>query len=213
MAGGFYSTDYRRKFAFDIQITNRWYAAQGRNLFSWSLSPRYHFSDKLSFIYSLSGDNNMSDEGYAAKLSDSVIFGTRDVHTITNSLTGAYIFAGNMSLKLDARHYWSQAAYQQYGLLRNNGTVDYSVPYSGNKNVNFNTFNLYLSFVWQFRPGSEMTVVYQNSIYSSPEAPALVYDYFKDADNTFKSPQTNSLSVKVIYYLEYQDVRRWVRRS
>ena len=118
-----------------------------------------------------------------------------------------------MALKLDARHYWSQARYLQYGLLRSNGSVDYSVPYSGNKNVNFNTFNLYLSFVWQFRPGSEMGVVYQNSIYSSPDAPVLAYDYFKDAETTFGLPQTNSLSVKVIYYLEYQDIRRWVRRS
>ena len=213
MAGGFYSTDYRRNFAYDIQITNRWYSTRGRNLFSWSISPRYRFSNKLSFIYSLSGDNNINEVGYAAKLRDSVIFGTRDVHTITNSLTGAYIFSGNMALKLDARHYWSQAEYQKYGLLQSDGSIDYTVPYSGNRNVNFNTFNLYLSFVWQFRPGSEMTVVYQNSIYSSPNAPVLVYDYFKDVDNTFRSPQTNSLSVKIIYYLEYQDIKRWVRRS
>jgi hypothetical protein len=109
-----------------------------------------------------------------------------------------------MSLVLDARHYWSQASYQEYDLLNADGTL-YKLPDNLNKNINFNSFNVFVNFVWQFIPGSEMSIVYQNSIISSGQN--LQSTYFSDADYTFRAPQSNSLSIKVIYYLDYLSVR------
>lgn len=204
MLGGFYSSDYRNKFALDLSVSNRWYEQQGRNSFAWSISPRYRFSDKFSMIYSLSGQNSANDVGFAANQNDTIYFGIRDVRTITNTLDATYIFTNKMSLAFDARHYWSEANYSQYDLLNQDGTLG-AVPQNLNTNVNFNSFNVFLNLVWQFKPGSEMSIVYQNSIYSSGQN--LETNYFNDADYTFRAPQSNSLSVKIIYFLDYMTMR------
>jgi hypothetical protein len=210
MVGGYYSSDYRRKFALDLQYTGRWFAERNRNTQSWSVSPRYRFSNKFSMIYSLSGSMAWDDVGFVENRPDSIIFGVRNVKTISNSLSAAYIFTNIMSVKLDARHYWSQADYNnRYEFLQLDGTTINAPSYTTNRNVNFNTFNVFMSFVWQFRPGSEMAVVYQNSIYSSPYQ--LATSYFTDLNNTLQAPQTNSLSIKIIYYIDYLNIRKALR--
>ena len=105
-----------------------------------------------------------------------------------------------MSLKLDARHYWSNAVYSAYNYLANDGTLQAS-NYNTSHDIDFNTFNVYLSYVWQYAPGSEMSIVYQNSILTSNSL--ILNDYMDNFTNTLEAPQNNSLSVKVIYYLDY----------
>ena len=78
--------------------------------------------------------------------------------------------------------------------------------YSTNHNVSFNSFNVFLSYIWQFTPGSEVSIVFQNSIYSSGDA--VTAGYFDNLRQTLNSPQSNSLSVKFLYYLDYQNVIR-----
>jgi hypothetical protein len=206
MFGGFYSTDYRKRFAFDVSGSKRWYRAEDRETLGWNVSPRYRFSDKLSAIYSFSRNDAKSDVGFVKKVSDSIYLGTRDLKTFTNALSAAYIFKPTMSLKLEGRHYWSQAEYSKYGLLGNDGRLTYGTGYSGTHNVNFNSFNVFMNFVWQFKPGSEMSVVYQNSIYTSGQA--LVNSYTESLNRTLQAPQSNSLSVKVIYFLDYHTLEK-----
>ncbi len=213
MAGGFYSSDYRKRFALDLELTKRWYLERNRNSLSWSVSPRFRFNDKLSAIYELSGSTIYDDVGFVANRNDSIYFGIRKLGTITNSLYAAYVFNNKMSLRLNARHYWSQAQYAQYAYLNRDGGLDITSAYAVNRNVNFNTFNVFMSYVWQFKPGSEMTIVYQNGIFSSPQSPKIFNNYFDDLEHTFQSPQSNSLSVKIIYYLDYLSVQRAFRRN
>ena len=209
MVGGFYSSDYRNRFALDLSGSNRWFSEGQRNSFSWEVSPRYRFSKKFSMIYSLNGENDISNVGYVASRNDSVFFGIRDVNTLTNTLDATYIFTNRMSLKVDARHYWSQANYSAYKLLNTDGTLGQTSE-NFKKNINFNSFNVFVNFVWQFKPGSEMSVVYQNSIYSSGQN--LEPNYFNDIDYTFRAPQSNSLSVKIIYYLDYLTIKEAISK-
>jgi hypothetical protein len=101
------------------------------------------------------------------------------------------------------RHYWSQAQYNDFKSLNADGTLS-ATAYNNNHNVNFNSFNVFLMYIWQFAPGSEVSIVYQNAIFSSGSA--ITTNYFDNVNNTFRLPQTNSLSLKVIYYLDYQSV-------
>lgn len=206
MVGGFYSSDYRKKFALDLTVTERKFSERKRNSFSWNVSPRYRFNDKLSMIYSFAVQYNTDDVGFVGSSNDSIYFGIRNMNTHTNTLDAAYIFTNKMSLKLAGRHYWSQARYSSYQYLHADGHLS-EANYPVNRNVNFNSFNIFTSFVWQFKPGSEMSVVYQNSIYSSPLDPTFVNNYFTDLQHTFQAPQSNSLSVKVIYYLDYLSLK------
>ena len=210
MGGGFFSSDYRKKFALDGETNYRTFSSQGRNTFYWSLTPRYRFNDKFSMIYSFSFQRQNNDVGYVDNINDSVYFGIRNINTLTSTISASYIFTNVMSLTLNGRQYWSQADYSQYKLLNADGTLG-STTYNTNNNINYNSFNVYLSFVWQFRPGSEMSVVYQNAIYTS--GTNMVNDYYNDLNYTLQSPQSNSLSIKVVYYLDYLDIKKALRKS
>jgi len=202
--GATWSSDYRKKLALDGEINYKDFSEANHRTFFWSLSPRYRFSDKFSMIYSLNWQLQQGDVGFVHRAGDSIYLGVRKINTITSTIDAAYIFTNKMSLKLDARHYWSQAEYSRYGFLGNDGNL-YGTTYNTNHNINFNTFNVYMSYVWQFRPGSEMSIVYQNSIYSVGQR--IEPNYFNDLNNTIQAPQSNSLSVKVIYYLDYLELR------
>jgi Domain of unknown function (DUF5916)/Carbohydrate family 9 binding domain-like len=211
------STDYRKKFALDAGFTETSYAdiqytncgTTDRNTFSWYLSPRFRFSDKLLMIYSISEQLANNDVGYVANDNGAIYLGTRQLTTVTNSLNASYIFTNIMSLSLSARHYWSQANYLNYRLLGNDGSL-IPTTYNAAADINYNSFNMYLSFVWQYLPGSEMSVVYQNSIYTS--GTDISNNYYNNLTGTLNAPQTNNLSLKLIYYLDYMSIKNTVKR-
>jgi hypothetical protein len=127
-------------------------------------------------------------------------FGRRDIQTINNILSTRYIFNNKASLTLRARHYWSQAAYLQYYTLNTEGNLE-NATYNENANINFNAFTVDLQFIWYFAPGSELSFVWKNQIISQGDQ--INYNYFDDFSKTINTPQTNSFSIRVLYYLDY----------
>ena len=146
--------------------------------------------------------------GFVDSIGGSVFFGTRKLVSLTNTLAASFIFTSTMSLKADLRHYWSQAVYSSYYLLGDEGQLN-NTAYNTSHDIDFNTFNAYLSFVWQYSPGSEMSLVYQNSIYHSSDQTAG--GYYENFQSTMGAPQSNSLSVKVIYYVDFLFLRNKLR--
>jgi len=71
-----------------------------------------------------------------------------------------------------------------------------------------------------FAPGSEMVVVWKNSVFTFKEANSLIMqsdedlnrDYFYNLSHTIGSPAANSFSIKVLYYIDYQYLKK-LRRS
>lgn len=55
-----------------------------------------------------------------------------------------------------------------------------------------------------FAPGSEISIVCKNAILNQQEA--LMQDYFQNLNHTLRARQHNSLSIKVLYYLDYLTV-------
>ena len=103
------------------------------------------------------------------------------------------------------RHYWSQAEYLQYYTLNDNGYLDPS-SYWQNNNINFNAFTVDLQFVWYFAPGSELSVVWKNNI--NTQGNMIESNYFRNFDDMISSPQTNSFSFRVLYYLDYLYIKK-----
>jgi hypothetical protein len=151
---------------------------------------------------------SINDIGYVTsdKLTGDIIFGKRNNRTITNTITSGYIFTARSYLSLRLRHYWSIADYDNnFYFLNSDGTLS-SATYTKNPDNNFNTLNIDLVYTWRFAPGSEMTIVWKNSIFSSG---GTIYKRFgENLSNMFDSPATNSLSLKVLYYLDYQNLRK-----
>ena len=209
MAGAFISTDYRKKFALDINGNNTWFSGSYRNTASITVAPRYRFSDRFSMVYGISLSKLVNDVGFVDNIGGDIYFGMRNLTSVTHTLDAAFIFTNTMSLKADLRHYWSQVAYSSYHLLGDDGLL-YNTAYNTSHDIDFNTFNAYLSFVWQYSPGSEMSLVYQNSIFQSSDQ--VTGNYYDNFQNTLGMPQSNSLSIKVIYYVDYLYLRSKIRQ-
>jgi hypothetical protein len=99
------------------------------------------------------------------------------------------------------RHYNQNVIYNpQYYNLNNDGTLNASL-YSGNNNKCYNAFNIDMLYSWRFAPGSELSVAWKNIIETDENI--IINPYGENIKNTINSPQTNSFSIKIIYYLDY----------
>ncbi|SIT90062.1 Carbohydrate family 9 binding domain-like [Pontibacter indicus] len=226
--GGWVSSDYRKKLALDVELNYRTFNEHERRSLDVFVAPRYRVNDKLSFTYSYSRNIRQDDMGFAhhvakgerAGMEERVIFGLRDVNTVTNALTGSYIFNNRMSLSLRARHYWSKAEYNRFFQLGDKGELlSDTYPHGGyfadgkqpNHNINFNTFNIDMVYSWWFAPGSEISIVWKNAILN--DQAEIIPRYYDNFTRTITGPQTNSLSIKVLYFIDYQVLKKRFSKS
>jgi hypothetical protein len=80
--------------------------------------------------------------------------------------------------------------------------------YYENHDINFNAFNIDLSYNWRFAPGSEMSIVWKNELLR--QSNTLDPYYLESLDRVLQSSQLNSFSVKILYYLDYHSVKELV---
>ncbi|MFO7616975.1 MAG: DUF5916 domain-containing protein [Bacteroidales bacterium] len=204
------SSDYRKKLAFNAGVgynENAW----GDHGVNFSFGPRLRLNNKLSLFPSFRFDKQFDDRGYVRALAaDSILFGRRNVKTITNSITGSYVFNNKAALSLSLRHYWSEVDYHQFFLLNEDGSLRDNETYAANHDLNFNIFTIDLEYAWNFAPGSYLTAVWKNNISSQVGVDGNQFiSYWDNLQNTIFAPQVNSFSVKVSYYLDYH---RFARR-
>jgi len=206
-----FGSDNRKKFRH-LNTLGFTHSPENKNFaYFIEAAPRLRFSDKFMVSFSLRYDKNLGDFGwvntdYNPAGEVTTWFGKRDVTTVSNILNIRYIFNTKVSLTLRARHYWSKADYSDYFTLLPNGLLALG-DYQKNENVNFNAFTADLNFGWYFAPGSELSVMWKNSIYTTDRNQVL--NYFHDFDNTINSPQTNGISVRFLYYIDYLYVNKW----
>ena len=202
------STNYNKAIAFDFgcrftDMTSIDFRSRG-----YYINPIIRFSDKWSMKLSYSWDKYGNDRGFANFDENfNPIFGQRDITTVENTVTTRYLFKNDMALSITARHYWSRGEYKQYFNLLENGSLSPTNTYPGINDFNTNFFNVDMSYSWQFSPGSSLIVTYKNQILRDPypvSSTELGYDYKRNLDLVLNNPQTNSLSLKVLYYLDYQ---------
>jgi len=172
----------------------------------------YRINDKLQLGYSFSFSHDSYNIGFADILPNGdIIYGGRKIVTYENNLALQYMFKNDMSLSLLSRHYWNAGEYKDYYTLLENGEIETNMIYAGNNDFSYNVFNVDLVYSWQFAPGSTLSIAYKNAI--ETEESAIVKNYFEDFDNTIFSPQTNSISLKVLYYLDHQSIKKLSKKS
>ena len=178
----------------------------------WEISarPRWRINNKFSLNPRIEFSKNYNEIGYASYFAeDSIAFGKRNRDRVTNQLSASYVFNNKSALSLSMRHYWSAVDYQEYYLLQQDGTLREYPGYTENHDLNFNTLSIDLEYSWNLAPGSFLTVVWKNNIYQSVEvSDDLFLGYIDNFNETLNSPQSNSFSVKLTYYVDYQQVIR-----
>jgi uncharacterized protein DUF5916 len=205
----FISSDFRKKFAFNSYFGRSKRYNEKENGYSFGITPVYRASDKLFLSYSFNYDIVKSERGYVTTLDDdSIIFGIRDNKSVVNSLSGKYSFNDLASLSIVFRYNWSPVSYQSnYFKMDENG---YLQPhnYSENNDVNFNSWNFDLRYVWQFTRGSELVILYRNSIFNEDDQSQLSFS--NNLNNLFNQPLQQNLSIRVVYYLDYNKLKSWL---
>lgn len=171
-----------------------------------NLNNNFRFNKKLTIALNNNITLRYNNVGFATTAADSIIFGSRTRSSVENIFNIKYNFNNKMGLTFRARHYWSNVAYHQFYNLNNNGTVTAIGLAYPNTNYNINFFNIDMVYTWQFALGSFINVGWKNSTQNFDSA--VERDYFKNLGNTLASNQLNSFSIKVIYFLDYGNLKK-----
>lgn len=203
-----FNSDTRKALALELHLEGGDFIESFRGVaFGNQTGIRYRFNDRLQAKYIFNYNNDSYNIGFAGfDNNNNIIYGGRQLITFVNSLSCQYLFTKDMNLTLTARHYWNTGDYKKYYLLLDNGGISEMSDYQSNNNYSYNVFNIDLMYTWQFAPGSSMSLVYKNAIES--ETGELTRNFSRNFENTFDSPQTNSVSLKILYYLDYQYLSR-----
>ncbi|MGB0423893.1 MAG: DUF5916 domain-containing protein, partial [Flavobacteriales bacterium] len=139
-ASAFISSDYRRKIALDLRYWTDINAIPGWFSSNYRIAPRVRMSDKVMLTYVYSFQHDFNQQGFAGFDSDdNVIIGKRDVTVHTNVLNLRYIFTNRMGLTFRARHYWSNASYNSYARLAEEGNL-FDAQGAGYLSSSFNSY-------------------------------------------------------------------------
>ncbi len=189
------------------------YGGQGGVFKRRSITPtlfgKIRFNSKFSINNSLSMDFQNNNSGWAATmasgtgpLNDTIIFSRRSLRTVEDVLSLKYNFNNKMGITLRTRHYWSKVAPQQFYQLDQYGKLGApTAPFTQNVNQNYNFFSTDFVYTWQFAQGSFINVVWKDISQSFNRD--FERNYFTNFDKTVKEPQSNSFSIRVIYFLDY----------
>lgn len=201
-----FSSDYRRPFALDLNFASGFIPEFKTETFSYTIAPRYRVSNQLSFVHSFKLNLNSNEIGFADRVSSDIVFGNREVTTVENVFTSDYVLSRDMYFSFRMRQYWSRGEYSTFFRLLEDGLLEKNYPYEGNRNFNFNSFNIDFVYTWLFAPGSSLNIVWKNALIH--EQRGLVDNYFDNFGLLKDAPKYNSLSLKILYYLDYQQIRR-----
>lgn len=215
----FISSDYRKKLALDANFNYSKYDQSGRRNISFAFKPRIrwndHFTMKLQFNYgSFKNDigyvsRHLFEYPYSDLQENDIMMGQRNRILAENILSSSYIINANMGVNVRLRHYWTKVIYNDFFKLHNSGLMSKLNLSQVQENQlkifdrKLNLFNVDFEYRWRFRKGSDLILVWKNEINSSK------FDYEKtyadDLITIFDKEQSNSISLKLVYYLDVND--------
>jgi len=173
------------------------------------LGIRFRFSNKFSLDLQTNTLFESNQLGYAflREINGEPIVGFRDNRDFTSVLSGIYNFTSKLNLTLRARHYWNTVNYISF---HNVDAKGYLIPraFIPFQDQNVNIYNLDAFLTWDFRLGSRIIIGYKDWL-GDGEA---VYipgknTYLKNLREVFYLPHVNELSIRFIYFLDYNQLR------
>ena len=166
-------------------------------------NPRFRINNHLFFQYILAIEKEYNQFGWISE--DEIgnpVFSRRNQQTITNKLIVNYTFTNKINTKIIARHYWSTIKNNTFHGL-NNGDLTLS-NYVNNHDINFNTWNLDCNLSWEYKPGSMLSIVWQNQLTNQQNN--INELFFNNLNDFFENPTTNVFSLKFTSYLDYSTI-------
>jgi hypothetical protein len=213
MKGFWINSNTAKKYSATLELYHRKSAKYNSNYYESWINNSYRFNGKLNATLSHYLQFYNRDFGYAYTTSDrdSIATGLRNRRTAENVLNVKYNFNNMMGLTFRLRHYWSRVDFTEFFNLHPDGTVSPLATPVKNPDRNLNLFNIDMNFTWQFAPGSFVNLNWKTE---TDVDDRLVHEnYFKNFRKTLDTPQLTSFSVKVIYFLDYLDLKRLKKKE
>lgn len=200
----YFSTDYRKRVYFDGNLSYKRIEGKPTQLFyGLELIPTIRINNRMSISYGFNYSGTKDETGFGSVLnSGDIMFAERQNKVLINSIKASYIFTNDLSLNFNLRHYWSVVRYSGiYFLLNADGSLSPLSDVEPLENINYNAFTIDMMFTWNFAPGSQLSLAWKNSIDGSDQQTSI--NYWRNLNHTLELPQLNSLSLKVLYYIDY----------
>ncbi|MEI7803682.1 MAG: DUF5916 domain-containing protein, partial [Bacteroidota bacterium] len=201
------TTDYRKQFTVTASIEWAESPQPKDPLYGAGLSLQWQTTNWLNLGLTSNYTFDHSNWGFVSYIDsiDQVIIGRRDSRTVTNDFYMQLLFSPHMNFSVHTRHYWSEVKYLQFYNLQDDGNVEPS-DFTGNYDINFNAWNVDVVYAWQFAPGSFLNLIWK--VNSLNEDQLITHNYFDNFQNTLKLPSGNTVALKMIYYLDYQRIKK-----
>lgn len=203
-----FQTNDAKKYSLNTDIMYVDRSLFNSKRFKYAVQQRFRFNNKFSISHSISLSPQKRNVGYAGYNANAneIIFGKRDISLVENTLSCKYSFSNKMSINTRIRHYWNQVRYAQYFTLLADGGLKENSTFTTNTNGNVNYFNIDMVYTWEFAPGSFLNIVWKNS---ADDYTRLVdVGYYKNLGSILDANANNNLSLKVIYFLDYLQMKR-----
>ncbi len=204
----YFSSDTRKNLNFNTYIGGFNYP-NNSNYGEWfGLSTNARIGQHIILEYDFSIDNEYDDKGYVDNSTDenNIYFGKRDVKVVENEIEFDFTFNNKLSLEFRGRHYWSGVTYDEFYQLQSDDSLLTDNSYNKNHDTNYNIFNIDTSLKWYFSPGSEISLSWKNEIFNDQEY--AIYGINNNLQDTFESIATNTFSIKLLYYLDFNSIKR-----
>lgn len=198
------NSDFRKPLSFGLQYRHSTQPATGQKSNDFGAEINWRIGQQFVIDYELANVNSHNEYGYATQnaTSDSITFAKRNVTAIVNTLQTTFVVNNKSGISLRARHYWSGVENSDYYLLQNDGTLT-SQSFAGNVNQNYNAFTIDMIFRWIFAPGSELSLAWKTTSYDNDNL--VDSNYWNNLQKSWLNQQ-NSLSLKVLYYIDYNNL-------
>lgn len=169
---------------------------------------RYRFSNKLTMEVS---HRYETETDYIISAGRDALDRPRiafvDFKDVTSILSGIYNFTPRINLTLRMRHYWSNVDIKRLAYVDDKGLPVTPTPYSGVDNINY--FNSDAFFTWDFQYGSRLILGYKNWLGADEAVDGTRYKrYMPNLGQTFGLRHGNELTVRFIYFLDYNQLRK-----
>ncbi len=212
--GGSIGSDRRKAVYFEIyggpDIT--WDDPYKRRGFDFGFDPSWRVNTQLTLELQSFYADNINEIGFAERLPNGEpVLGRRRREVVTNGAVVRYTVTPRLGFDLRGRHYWSRVEYQEFFGLDADGGFRQNPNYRGQRDETFNALTWDLVARWRFAPGSDLLFVYKNALFTGEDA--AEQGYFPTWQGLLREPQTHTFTLKLNYWLDYDELRHVRRRS
>lgn len=204
------SSDSRKPWFFSWNIGGAESPVRDDPYWNGSVGFRYRFSPRLQSSINFEIEQDRGNRGFAFfdRQSGEPVIVSRNIKQNTLVWSSQYSFTPRMNLTVRLRHYWSYVNNRRFFHLLETGWLA-ERPFIPNTNRNFNTFNIDMFYTWDFLWGSRLTLAWKNALGSTVFLdPSRFKTYTRNLGEMFRSPHSNEVSLKVVYFLDYLKLQR-----